>query len=303
MKLISYRTDDDYNSFGILREDLGGVIDLEKALDIWSTLYDEGIPPIVSLFDLIWFDMARAELLSEVEDLLEDHDLTDALLDTDYELTAPITRPGAIYALGRNYPAHARESGLKPPEEPIVFGKAVTSVIGPNEPVVYKNWLTRVDPEAELAVVIGRKGSNIPMDDALLYVAGYTCLNDVTARDVQKTDLADSNPWLRSKGIDTFCPIGPNITLPDEMPDPLHVDVELRVNGKTRQKDNTASMTYDIPYLISWISRYHTLYPGDIISTGTPEGMKPVAVGDIMEVIVEGVGTLRNPVVAEGRRR
>ena len=152
MKLISYRTDDDYNSFGILREDLGGVIDLEKALDIWSTLYDEGIPPIVSLFDLIWFDMARAELLSEVEDMLEDHDLTDALLDTDYELTAPITRPGAIYALGRNYPAHARESGLKPPEEPIVFGKAVTSVIGPNEPVVYKHWLTRVDPEAELAL-------------------------------------------------------------------------------------------------------------------------------------------------------
>jgi 2-keto-4-pentenoate hydratase/2-oxohepta-3-ene-1,7-dioic acid hydratase in catechol pathway len=217
----------------------------------------------------------------------------------DFKLLAPLPRPRAIYALGRNYPAHARESGVDVPEEPIVFAKAPTSVIGHEDDVVYKKWLTRVDPEAELAVVIGKQGSNIPVEQAPDYIAGYTCLNDVTARDIQKKDLANAHPWLRSKGIDTFCPMGPWLVLTDEIRLPLELDIELRVNGEVRQKDNTRSMTFDVPYLISWISRFHTLYPGDVISTGTPEGMKPVFPGDVMEVEVEGIGVLRNRVVSE----
>lgn len=298
MKLISYVRPDETESVGILRDDLGGALDLVRALAIYSVAADECMPMVTDMLDLIAYGLADPLLLKEVEDFLQRHSLTNELLDTDYKLLAPLARPGAIYALGRNYPAHARESGLEPPKEPVVFGKAVTAVIGPEEPVVYKKWLTRVDPEAELAVVISRKGSDISEEDAPSYIAGYTCLNDVTARDVQKIDLENAHPWLRSKGMDTFCPMGPNLTLPDEMPDPLEVDVEMRVNGETRQKDNTRSMTFSVPFLISWISRYHTLYPGDVISTGTPEGMKPVAVGDIMEVVVEGVGTLRNHVVA-----
>ncbi len=299
MKLVSYVRPDDTESVGILRSDLGGAIDLVRALAIYSVAADECVPMITDMLDLITYGLADPLLLREVEDFLEKHNLTEELLDTAYKLRAPIARPGAIYALGRNYPAHARESGLEPPEEPVYFGKAVTAVIGPEEPVIYKKWLTRVDPEAELAVVISREGSDISEEDAPSYIAGYTCLNDVTARDVQKIDLENAHPWLRSKGIDTFCPMGPNLTLPDEMPDPLEVDVEMRVNGETRQKDNTRSLSFNVPFLISWISRYHTLYPGDVISTGTPEGMKPVVPGDVMEVIVERVGTLRNPVVAE----
>ncbi len=299
MKLISYRREDETESVGILRDDLGGAIDLIRALAVYSTVADECTPMITDLFDLIAYGLAEADPLKEVQDFVEKHNLTDELLDKNYTVLAPIARPGAIYALGRNYPAHAKESGLEPPKEPVVFGKAVTAVIGPDEPVIYRKWLTRVDPEAELAVVISRRGSNISEEDAPSYIAGYTCLNDVTARDLQKIDLGNAHPWLRSKGIDTFCPMGPNLTLPDEMPDPLEIDVEMRVNGEVRQSDNTRSLTFSVPYLISWISRYHTLYPGDVISTGTPEGMKPVVPGDMMEVYVERIGVLRNPVVQE----
>jgi 5-oxopent-3-ene-1,2,5-tricarboxylate decarboxylase/2-hydroxyhepta-2,4-diene-1,7-dioate isomerase len=299
MKLISYKRPDETESVGILRDDLGGAIDLIRALAIYSTAANECMPMVTDMFDLLCFGLVEVDLLKEVEDFVEKHNLIDELLDTGYTIMAPVARPGAIYALGRNYPAHAKESGLESPKEPVVFAKAATAVIGPDENVVYKKWLTRVDPEAELAVIIGRHGSDISEQDAPSFIAGYTCLNDVTARDIQKLDLANAHPWLRSKGMDTFCPMGPNITLPDEMPDPLEIDVEMRVNGETRQKDNTRSLTFNIPFLISWISRYHTLYPGDVISTGTPEGMKPVVPGDVMEVLIEGVGVLRNPVVAE----
>lgn len=299
MKLISYRRGNETESVGILRDDLGGAIDLIRALAVFSTVADECMPMVTDMFDLLCFGLIDVELLKEVQEFVEKHDLTEELLDTDYTVLAPIARPGAIYALGRNYPAHAKESGADVPKEPIVFGKAVTAVIGPDEPVIYRKWLTRVDPEAELAVIIGKHGSNISEADAPSFIAGYTCLNDVTARDLQKIDLGNAHPWLRSKGLDTFCPMGPNITMPDEMPDPLEIDVEMRVNGEVRQADNTRSLTFSVPFLISWISRYHTLYPGDVISTGTPEGMKPVVPGDVMEVYVERIGVLRNPVVAE----
>jgi 2-keto-4-pentenoate hydratase/2-oxohepta-3-ene-1,7-dioic acid hydratase in catechol pathway len=230
---------------------------------------------------------------------IEEQGTQEALTIADYRLLAPIKRPPAIYALGRNYAAHAKETGADVPEEPIVFWKNPTSVIGAATPVIYKKWLTRVDPEAELAVVLKKGGSNIPEDKASEYIAGYTCLNDVTARDIQKHDLAIGWPWLRSKGIDTFCPMGPWIVTPDEMPDPLEVDIIGRVNGVVKQKDNSRNMIFKIPFLISWISRYHTLYPGDVITTGTPEGIAPVYPGDIMDVEIEGIGVLTNPVVGE----
>jgi 5-oxopent-3-ene-1,2,5-tricarboxylate decarboxylase/2-hydroxyhepta-2,4-diene-1,7-dioate isomerase len=299
MRLISYRRSDETESVGILREDLGGAIDLVRALAVYSTVNDECAPMVTDMLDLLCYGFVEPGVLKEVQEFVENHNLTEKLLETDYKTLAPIARPGAIYALGRNYPAHAKESGTDVPKEPIVFGKAVTSVVGPEENVVYPKWLTRVDPEAELAVIIGRRGSKVSEADAPSYIAGYTCLNDVTARDLQKIDLSNAHPWLRSKGIDTFCPMGPSIALPDEMPDPLEVDVEMRVNGEVRQSDNTRSLTFSVPFLISWISRYHTLYPGDVISTGTPEGMRAVVPGDVMEVYVERIGVLRNPVVAE----
>jgi 2-keto-4-pentenoate hydratase/2-oxohepta-3-ene-1,7-dioic acid hydratase in catechol pathway len=238
-------------------------------------------------------------VLHEVDEFVDKHGLLEDLSDAeDHKVLAPIARPRAIYALGRNYPAHARESGADIPTEPIVFAKSTTSVIGPEEPVIYKKWFTRVDPEAELAAIIGREGADISEEDAPSYIAGYTVLNDVTERDIQSKDLGAAHPWFRSKSIDTFCPMGPYITLTDEILHPIELDVQLRVNGELRQRDNTRGLTFSVPYLVAWISRYVTLYPGDVISTGTPEGVKPVHPGDVMEASVERIGVLRNPVVA-----
>jgi len=300
MKLISYRRGDDTETVGILRDDIGGPYDLIRAIRMFAVSRGECVPPIFDMIDLLDAGIVDPEVLKEVEDFIEKHDLLDVLSDADdFTVLSPLARPRAIYALGRNYAGHAREMGAPVTQEPIIFAKAPSSVIGPNEEVIYKPWLTRVDPEAELAVVIGRRGRDIPTEDAAYYIAGYTIVNDVTARDIQTDDLANARPWFRSKSLDTFCPTGPNITLTDEISHPVELEVKMRVNGEVRQCDNTRSLIFDIPFLISWISRYCTLQPGDVISTGTPEGIRPVAPGDIMEASVERVGVLRNPVVSE----
>jgi 5-oxopent-3-ene-1,2,5-tricarboxylate decarboxylase/2-hydroxyhepta-2,4-diene-1,7-dioate isomerase len=298
MKLLTYRREDGTETVGVWKDELNGPYDLLRALEIYSIASDEPAPIMTDMIDLLDEGFVEPVFLNEVDRFVQERSLMPLLSDaSDYTIQAPIARPRAIYALGRNYPAHAKESGAAVPDEPIVFGKAVTAVIGPDEDVIYKKWYTRVDPEAELAVVIGEAGSEIALEDASSYIAGYTILNDVTERDVQAKDLGNAHPWLRSKGMDTFCPMGPFIVLPDEIEEPVELDVELRVNGELRQKDNTRGLTFGIPYLISWISRFHTLYPGDVISTGTPEGMRPVVPGDVMEVTIEKIGTLRNRVV------
>lgn len=300
MKVLSFRRSDGSESVGVWRDEIDAPYDLIRAIEISVTAENQCVPILTDMLDLLDAGLLDAELLGEVDDFVDEHGLLEDLSEADdFRILAPIARPRAIYALGRNYPAHARESGADVPEEPIVFGKAPTAVVGPEDDVVYPSWLTRVDPEAELAVVIGKQGAAIPEDEAMSYVAGYTCLNDVTARDLQKKDLGNAHPWLRSKGMDTFCPMGPWIVLTDQIGRPLELDVEMRVNGEVRQKDNTRSLTFSVPFLVSWISRYHTLYPGDVISTGTPEGMKPVVPGDVMEVCIEGIGVLRNRVVAK----
>ena len=300
MKVLSFRRSDGSESVGLWRDEINAPYDLIRAIEISVRAENQCVPVLEDMLDLLDAGLLDAELLGEVDDFVDEHSLLEDLIEADdFRILAPIARPRAIYALGRNYPAHARESGADVPEEPIVFGKAPTAVIGPEDDVVYPNWLTRVDPEAELAVVIGKQGSAIPEEEAMSYIAGYTCLNDVTARDLQKKDLANAHPWLRSKGIDTFCPMGPWIVLTDQIGHPVELDVEMRVNGEVRQKDNTRSLTFGIPFLVSWISRYHTLYPGDVISTGTPEGMKPVVPGDVMEVEIEKIGVLTNRVVAK----
>lgn len=300
MKVISYQAEDGVESVGLLFEGIEKPIDLIRAIEMFAVANDECVPLVSDMLDFLDAGLLDVDVLDEIIQFVKSHNLGEYLsVEDNYQVLAPITRPRAIYALGRNYPAHAREGGGEVPTEPIVFGKAATAVIGPEDNVVYKKWLTRVDPEAELAVVIGRCGSDISEEDAPSYIAGYTIINDVTARELQSKDIGNAHPWFRSKGIDTFCPMGPNITLPDEITLPLELDVEMRVNGELRQKDNTRSLTFSIPFLISWISRFHTLYPGDVISTGTPEGMKPVFPGDVMEVYVEKIGVLKNTVVAE----
>ena len=210
---------------------------------------------------------------------------------------APITRPSKIVALGRNYAEHARESGNEPPDEPVLFAKAPSAVIGTNADIVYPQGVQRLDPELELGVVIGRRGRFVSEAEALDYVAGYAIVNDVTARDVQRRDQEKKWPWFRSKSFDTFCPLGPYLVLKDEIADPQQLELTLRVNGEIRQHSTTAKMIFPVAQLIATISQYMTLEPGDVIATGTPEGIAPLSRGDLLEGTITGLGTLVNRVV------
>lgn len=197
--------------------------------------------------------------------------------------------PSKIIGIGSNYRAHAAEMGKPVPELPKVFLKAPTALIGPDEAIEIPPGTTRVDHEAELGVVIGRRCARVRAEDALQYVLGYTVVNDVTARDFQKID----GLFARAKGFDTFCPTGPSIAVGL---DPSDLLVRARVNGVTRQEGRTSDMVFDVPALIAFISQIMTLLPGDLIATGTPAGVGPLVAGDRVEVEVEGIGALSNPV-------
>jgi len=202
--------------------------------------------------------------------------------------------PSKIVCIGRNYAAHAAELGNEIPKEPLMFLKPPSSIIGPEDPIELPKFSQRVEHEGELGIVISQRCSHLSdTDDALSYVLGYTCLNDVTARDLQKSDVQ----FTRAKGFDTFCPIGPHI---ETDLDPANVLVECFVNGELRQSGSTSLMIYPPALLVRWISRMMTLLPGDLIATGTPAGVGPLVVDDTVEVHVAGIGVLRNPVHAAG---
>jgi 2-keto-4-pentenoate hydratase/2-oxohepta-3-ene-1,7-dioic acid hydratase in catechol pathway len=208
---------------------------------------------------------------------------------SDVRLLAPV-EPSKIVCIGRNYAAHAAELGNEIPKEPLMFLKPPSSIIGPGEAIVLPKYSQRVEHEGELALVIGRRCAHLSdADDALSFVMGYTCLNDVTARDLQKSDVQ----FTRAKGFDTFCAVGPHI---ETAFDPSNVLVETHVNGERRQSGETSLMIYPAAFLVRWISRMMTLMPGDIIATGTPAGVGPLVGGDTVDVSVAGVGVLRNPV-------
>ncbi len=201
----------------------------------------------------------------------------------------PVT-PSKIVCVGRNYAAHAAELGNDVPKEPLIFLKPPSSIVGPGEPIVLTKYSNRVEHEGELGLVVGRRAAHLSdSEDALSYLYGYTCVNDVTARDLQKADVQ----FTRAKGFDTFCPVGPHI---ETELNPSDVLVECRVNSAVRQSARTSLMIFSVAFIVRWISRMMTLEPGDLIATGTPAGVGPLAAGDKAEVFVEGVGVLSNPV-------
>jgi 2-keto-4-pentenoate hydratase/2-oxohepta-3-ene-1,7-dioic acid hydratase in catechol pathway len=206
----------------------------------------------------------------------------------DLRLLAPV-RPGKVVCIGKNYAEHAREMGGEPPARPVLFLKSPTSVIGPGDPIRMPLDSDRVDYEAELAVVIGTPAVDVPRERAMDHVFGYTAANDVTARDQQKID----GQWTRAKGYDTFCPLGPWI---ETELDPSDLAVRAELDGTVKQDSRTSLLLHDVPTLISYISHVMTLLPGDVILTGTPEGVGPMQDGQTVTVTVEGVGTLTNPV-------
>jgi 5-carboxymethyl-2-hydroxymuconate isomerase len=236
-------------------------------------------------------DLVRDRLAGAAPDLAEDS-----------ALAAPVGRPGKILAVGLNYLAHIAEVGKPRPDEPMIFAKYPSSVSGPSDPIELNPAITQqVDYECELAVVIGRAARNVDRASAAAHVLGYCVANDVSARDVQRSQSQIS----RSKSLDTFCPIGPWITTADEIADVHALRIGTTVNGETRQDSTTADLLFDVPFLVSYLSQTMTLEPGDVILTGTPSGvasgMTPpryLAEGDVVRCTVQGLGALENRVVA-----
>jgi 2-keto-4-pentenoate hydratase/2-oxohepta-3-ene-1,7-dioic acid hydratase in catechol pathway len=208
----------------------------------------------------------------------------------EVELLAPVA-PSKIVCVGRNYREHAAELGNQMPEEPLLFLKAPSAIIANGHSIELPRDSNQVEHEGELGVVIGRRARNLTSSEyPLTYVLGYTCVNDVTARDLQRKDVQ----FTRGKSFDTFCPVGPFIV--DDL-DPLNVNVITRVNGVEKQNGYTADMAFSVPFLIRYISNIMTLYPGDLIATGTPAGVSQMNAGDVVEVEIEEIGVLRNPIV------
>jgi 2-keto-4-pentenoate hydratase/2-oxohepta-3-ene-1,7-dioic acid hydratase in catechol pathway len=261
-----------------------------------------------------WFDLGPLD----VHVLLEQGALTAAdvqarcayarRIDAPQRFSVPVPRPGKILCLAKNYTAHAKEFGAEAPREPIFFAKLPDTLAAHGEPVVIPHWLeTRVDHEAELALVLGfhdpnaRGAKYVDAAAAKALVAGYTPLNDVTARKLQGNDRDQKYPWLRSKSLDTFCPFGPFVVPADAL-DASDLRVTMRVNGAVRQDSRTKHMVFSIEQALVAMARCTTLRPGDLIAMGTPEGVGPVVHGDVMEVEIEKLGVLRNPVVKEAAR-
>jgi 2-keto-4-pentenoate hydratase/2-oxohepta-3-ene-1,7-dioic acid hydratase in catechol pathway len=213
---------------------------------------------------------------------------------------APVTHPQKVIGIGLNYRDHATETKLELPKRPLMFGMFANAIIGPAQPIVIPALSKQVDYEAELGVIIGRRGRHVSVGDALQYVAGYTIVNDVSARNLQFSD----GQWLRGKSFDTFLPMGPCLVPPDALGDGDGLGIQLRLNGQVLQNSNTGNMVFKVPELVSFISEVMTLEPGDVIATGTPAGVgfarNPqvfMKSGDIVEIEIEGIGVLTNPVV------
>jgi len=297
-------THDQQVKYGCLSKDKKAVVDLRKAE---KNLFSDPILPL-QLVDLIGHSQAfnRAK---EIQNQVDSQKITDCVIPLiEVRIEAPIPEPKRdLICLGLNYREHAYEFGKTTdeakaiPTHPIVFTKATTTIIGPEQSIQSHSTVTNeVDYEAELAIVVGKEGTNISKEQAYDYIFGYTIINDVTARDLQRIH----KQWFLGKSLDTFCPMGPYLVTSDEITHPAMLEIKSRVNGELRQHSNTELLIFDIPTIIETVSKGITLKPGDIIATGTPKGvgmgfeppqfLKP---GDVVEVEIETLGTLRNSVV------
>lgn len=285
MKLVTFKEGSRAKAGAVIGN---SILDLSAALPFLPSTCDE---------------LLRRGLLPEVQNLVDNaSELERALFKPlkNTHLFPPILKPSKIICLGLNYRSHAEEQGKEPPKQPLIFAKAPSALAGPFDDIEIRQWITHVDYEAELAVVIGTAGVCISESTAMNHVAGYMVFNDVTARKFQKED----GQWFRSKSFDTFAPCGPWLVSKDEVPDPQNLSIKLTLNGEIMQEGNTADMVFSTPELISFISKAMALFPGDIISTGTPAGVGVfrdpkvfLKDGDIVEVEISEIGRIRNRVV------
>jgi 2-keto-4-pentenoate hydratase/2-oxohepta-3-ene-1,7-dioic acid hydratase in catechol pathway len=300
VKLVSYGQGEEIKLGAV---HAGKVVDLEAAARHFAEVTDQEIPQAVfaSMSDLLTAPGSILDTAVAITAWALEH-AEDKIIDLEMaEIDVPLANPGKIVCIGLNYADHCRETNTPIPEFPVVFTKFSTSMLPHGGEISWLPQTTQaVDYEAELAVIIGKKASNVLEEEAMAYVAGYTAANDVSARDAQDAD----GQWVRGKSFDTFCPIGPFVITADSLPDPHALDIQCRVNGMTLQDSNTRELIFKIPYLIAYISQAITLMPGDIILTGTPYGtgyfrdpkvlLKP---GDVLETEIEGIGILVNTVI------
>lgn len=299
MRLFSYTA---ANEMGIGVETKKGCYRLNRAFDIYQKAKGIQQPVSISFLQvLVEMGYCSKELINQVlEESWVQSKYSQLQLEPNFQYELPIARPSKIIGLGRNYKAHAKELDHDVPEEPLFFAKAPSSLIPHEADIVIPSWLDgRVDHEAELAVIIGKTAKNVREEEAASFIAGYSILNDVTARAMQKEDQNLNMPWFRSKSIDTFCPFGPYIVPADAIQNPHALEIVLTVNGKQKQRAKTSSMIFQITEVIAHLSRFMTLHPGDIIATGTPAGVSPIADGDVVEISITHLGTLRNRVVKQ----
>ncbi|HEY8733415.1 MAG TPA: fumarylacetoacetate hydrolase family protein [Puia sp.] len=240
--------------------------------------------------------------LQRLKSFLEKNKRELKKLNIGAQLDSPIARPSKIVCIGLNYADHARETKAQPPPEPVIFLKSTTALCGPYDPIIIPKNSKKTDWEVELAIVMAKKASYVEESDALSHIAGYCLHNDVSEREFQ---IERSGTWDKGKGCDHFAPLGPFLATPDEIADVNHLRLWLKVNGKTMQDGTTANLIFKIPFLISYISRFMTLLPGDLISTGTPAGvglgMNPplfLVPGDVVELGIDGLGTSRQELVS-----
>ena len=288
MKLVTYETKGKH-SLGVVVEEY--ILDLNKSMG--------------TDHDMISFLESGEEVFRKVEDAIKEGNTSDMYKIDDVKLVAPIPRTRKnIVCLGLNYAEHVREGAsgsVRPlPKHPIYFTKPPTSITGPYDPVVYHKAITRLDYEVELAFVIGKKGKDIPKEKVYEHIAGYMVLQDISARQLQSQHLQ----WFRGKSLDTFAPMGPYLVTPDEVGDPMDLDIWCKVNGETRQSANTSDLIFDLKTIVSTLSAGITLDVGDVFATGTPSGVGSahplglLKVGDIIESGIENIGVIRNEVIS-----
>jgi 2-keto-4-pentenoate hydratase/2-oxohepta-3-ene-1,7-dioic acid hydratase in catechol pathway len=289
-------TQDDVDFLGF--EDDGTIINLTRAVSFYEvTVHNCFLEPVQYIEELIGDETFSIDFFGEVMSILSRHGFKkNFAVEGDYRVNPPV-HPGKIIALGNNYHEHIKEMNQKTPEKPVLFGKWPSTVIGHRDSIVKPPRIGRMDYEAELAVIIGRRAKNVKAAEAMDYVFGYTCLNDVTARDIQREDLSRSLPWMPSKNFDTFSPMGPCVLLAKAVKEPVAIDVQSHVNGVLKQNGNTRDFIFDIPTVIEYISSIMTIEAGDVISTGTPVGVGPIEPGDTVDITCSGIGTLTNSVV------
>ncbi|MDZ7333138.1 MAG: fumarylacetoacetate hydrolase family protein [candidate division KSB1 bacterium] len=299
MKLFSFLNKDQLVRIGIELD--GRKYDFSR---IWEMFKDirgkHHFPELSFLQVMIELELFNKENITEVIKTVSDlRPLDDLRIQAPIRFDVPIARPQKIICLGRNYRKHAEEFKNPVPKEPIIFAKMPSSLLAHEGTILLPKNVGRVDHEGELAVVIGKSGKYISESRAYEFVAGYTIVNDVTARELQIKDIENKLPWMRSKSFDTFCPIGPYLVPHGVIDNPHQLELTVTVNGAVRQKSNTSQFIFKVPEIIQFISRHLTLSPGDIIATGTPEGVAELKPGDVVIVEIDQIGRLQNYVAAE----